>query len=229
MKAPAFHTCRLFIFDLDGTLIESRQDIAFSLNLALGRLNLHTIEESRIADFVGEGMPILVQRALREANGREPDAELVDDCIALFREEYGKHLLDRTRLCYGVPEVLDRLSWASFAVVTNKPEGFSRRILEGLGMGERFCTILGGDSIRKRKPDPEALLKAMEFCKASPAETAMVGDSAVDIGAGKAAGVTTCGVLGGFRPREELVAAGCDLVIDNLLELLNHFRSPSNN
>ena len=113
-----------------------------------------------------------------------------------------------------------------FAVVSNKPESFSRRILEGLGIGNRFCIILGGDSIQKRKPDPEPLFKAMDSCKASASETAMVGDSPVDIQAGKAAGVTTCGVLGGFRPQEELEAAGCDLIIGSLLELADHFRSP---
>jgi phosphoglycolate phosphatase len=226
MKSSALRPCRLFIFDLDGTLIESRQDIALSLNLALTRMDLPTIQESRTADFVGEGVQKLVERALREVIGREPESELVGSCIVLFREEYGRHLLDRTHLCHGVREALEHLTWANLAVVTNKPEGFSRRILQGLGIRDRFCTILGGDSVRKRKPDPEPLLKAMDASNASPSETAMIGDSAVDIGAGKAAGVTTCGVLGGFRPREELEAAGCDLIIGNLLELPNHFQAP---
>jgi phosphoglycolate phosphatase len=110
--------------------------------------------------------------------------------------------------------------------VTNKPETFSRRILDGLGIGDRFCAVFGGDSVEKRKPEPEALLKAMSQCGAASSETAMVGDSAVDIQAGKAAGVTTCGVLGGFRPREELEAADCDVIIGNLIELGDHFRSP---
>jgi len=181
MMSPAPWTCRFFIFDLDGTLIDSRRDIAFSLNLALIRMQLRSIEESRIADFVGEGMQKLVQRALREITGRDPETELTDRCILLFKEEYGAHLLDHTRLCYGVEKALDRLDWASFAVVTNKPERFSRRILEGLGIGNRFCAILGGDSVQKRKQDPEAILLAMQSCQAFAAETAMVGDSTVDI------------------------------------------------
>jgi len=218
--------CRFFIFDLDGTLIDSRADITFALNAALTRIQMPPLRESRVVDFVGNGVRRLVEESLRETNGHEPESELTEKLIVLFREEYGNHLLDQTRLCDGVSKGLDRLSWATFAVVSNKPEGFSRRILEGLGIAHRFCAILGGDSIRKRKPDPEALLKAMETCSASLPETAMVGDSAVDIEAGKAAGVTTCGVLGGFRPKEELEAAGCDLIIHNLTELADHFRAP---
>jgi phosphoglycolate phosphatase len=226
MNAPAPRSCRLFIFDLDGTLIDSRADITLALNLMLARIHMGALPESRVADFVGSGVQKLVERALREITGHNPETELLDKGVAIFREEYGNHLLDRTRLCDGVKEALDLLSWAEFAVVTNKPADFSRRILEGLGIGTRFHTILGGDSVRKRKPDPEALFKAMEFSNATASETAMVGDSAVDIEAGKAAGVTTCGVLGGFRPKEELEAAGCDLIVENLRELPLYFISP---
>jgi phosphoglycolate phosphatase len=223
MKAPLIRPCRLFIFDLDGTLINSRADIALSLNNALTRIQLPTLPESCIADFVGEGVPKLVQRAIHAAAGGEPEAEVVAKVISLFQEEYGLHLLDQTRLFPDTEVALSRLSWARFAVVTNKPEAFSRRILDGLGIGHRFSAVLGGDSIKRRKPDPEALLAAMQVCQATPSETAMVGDSGVDIQAGKAAGVATCGVLGGFRPKEELEAAHCDLIIDNLIELANHF------
>ncbi len=223
MTSPALRPCRLFIFDLDGTLIDSRGDISSALNLTLIRMNLPSLPESRIAAFVGEGVQKLVERSLLAATGSDPDRPLVEKAVAVFREEYGRHLLDQTRLCPGVAEALDRLAWANFAVVTNKPESFSRRILDGLGIGDRFCAILGGDSIPNRKPDPEALRKAMSACNASPHETVMVGDSRVDIEAGKAASVTTCGVLGGFRPREELEAAGCDLLIGNLIELADYF------
>jgi phosphoglycolate phosphatase len=226
MESHALIPCRLFIFDLDGTLIESRADICLSLNLALTRMNIPTLPESHISDFIGEGLQKLVERSLREATGREPEPELVEDTIQLFREEYGRHLLDHTHLRPGVVEALDRLAWASFAVASNKPEVFSRSILEGLGIGNRFCAILGGDSVRSRKPDPEPLLEVMNMCNAHPSETVMVGDSRVDIQAGKAATVVTCGVLGGFRPREELEAAGCDLLIGNLIELADHFCPP---
>ncbi len=229
MNSPIHRPCRLFMFDLDGTLIDSRADITLSLNLMLGRMNMPPLSESRVSDFVGSGMQKLIERGLKEVTGQDPEAGLMEQAMPLFLEAYGNHLLDKTRLCYGVVEALDRLPWASFAVVTNKPERFSRRILEALGVANRFRVILGGDSIQKRKPDPEALFTAMEICNVSPAEAAMVGDSKLDIEAGKAAGVMTCGVLGGFRPREELEAAGCDVLLQNLRELPNYFRPPEVN
>jgi phosphoglycolate phosphatase len=226
MTLRALRICRLFLFDLDGTLINSRSDITNSLNFALARMNMPFLPESRIADFVGDGVQKLIERAVREITGNEAENSAVQEGIRLFKEEYEEHLLDHTCLCSNVREALDNLSWAEFAVVTNKPEGFSRRILEGLGIGDRFSVILGGDSIQNRKPDPESLLKAMDLCKAAPSETVMVGDSAVDIQAGKAAGVTTCGILGGFRPAGELESSECDLIIHNLLELADYFGPP---
>jgi phosphoglycolate phosphatase len=226
MKHSPLRPCRLFLLDLDGTLIDSRADLTCAVNLALARLRVRPLPESRVTEFVGNGVQILMERALGEAIGREPASNLVQEGIGLFREEYEKHLLDHTHLCHHVKQGLNGLPWARFAVVSNKPESFSRRILEGLGIGKRFCIILGGDSVRRRKPDPEAVFKAMDSCNCSASETAMVGDSPVDIQAGKAAGVTACGILGGFRPREELEAAGCDLIITSLLELADYFGPP---
>jgi phosphoglycolate phosphatase len=216
----------LFLFDLDGTLIDSLADITHSLNFALVQLDLRPLTESQVADFVGDGIQKLVERALCETTGGNPSNILVQDGIMLFGEEYRGHLLDKTRLYPHVKEALNSLSWARFAVVSNKPESLARRILEGLGIANRFSIILGGDSIQNRKPDPEPLLKAMDICGALPAETAMIGDSVVDIQAGKAAGVTTCGILGGYRSGDELRAAGCDLIISDLLELAQHFSAP---
>ena len=218
--------CRLFLFDLDGTLIDSRADIARAVNLALARMEMSTVPEPRLVEFVGYGVRNLIKQTMREAIGSEPEDALIQRGIALYQEEYGNHLLDQTSLYPGVRDALDRLSWARFAVVSNKPERFSRRILEGLGLGGRFCAILGEDSTPRRKPDPASLLQAMACCRAAPSETVIVGDSAVDIAAGKAAGVVTCGVAGGFRPREELEAAECDLIVTSILELADHFCPP---
>jgi phosphoglycolate phosphatase len=226
MPFPSPRPCRLFLFDLDGTLIDSRADLACAINLALVRMNMQPVPERRVVEFVGDGVRKLVERTMRETAGREPEDALIQKAIALFQEEYSNHLLDRTCLYPKVKKGLDRLSWASLAVISNKPERFSRRILEGLGVGNRFCMILGEDSVQRRKPDPEALLKAMDYCRAAPSETAMVGDSAVDIAAGKAAGVVTCGVSGGFRPKGHLEAAGCDLIVGSLLELADYFCPP---
>lgn len=219
--------CRLFLFDLDGTLIDSHDDIVDSINLALVRMHLPSLNPARIGSFVGDGIQTLIERTLREATGKEPNQALTDQGLLLFREEYGNHLLDQTLLCHHAKEALDLLNWAKFVVITNKPEDFSRRILEGLGVADRFSMILGGDSLQNRKPNPEALLKAMDFCQVPPGETAMIGDSAVDIEAGKAAGVTTCGIPGKFRSRTELEAAGSDLIIQDLTQLADHFYPPA--
>ena len=226
MTASLHHCCRLFLFDLDGTLIDSRADITSALNRMLARMDLPALPESRVADFVGMGVQKLVERSMWEINSTEPAPDLVQRGITLFTEEYGNHLVVQTRLCPCVEEALDLLSWAELAVVSNKPQDFCRRILRAMGVDTRFCAIVGEDGSSPRKPDPALLFKAMDRCGAGPADTVMVGDSAVDIEAGKAAGVFTCGVLGGFRPREELEAAGCDLLIDNLRQLADHFRPP---
>jgi phosphoglycolate phosphatase len=226
MGSTVARSCRLFLFDLDGTLIDSRADIAYSLNLALARLGLPSLTESQVTDFVGDGIQKLLERALRKTTGSDPTNLLIQDGIRLFREEYSSHLLDKTRLYPHVKEALESLFWARFAVVSNKPESLSRRILEGLDIANRFSIILGGDSTPNRKPDPASLLKAMDICGALPPETTMIGDSVVDIQAGKAAGVTTCGVLGGYRSEEELRATGCDLIIHDLRELAQHFSAP---
>ncbi len=215
--------CRLFIFDLDGTLIDSRRDITNSVNMALVQMNLQPIEPPRIAEFVGNGVQALIERALRESIGGEPESDLIRGTIAKYLATYESHLLDFTGLYAGVKDVLESLNWARMAVITNKPERFSRRILEALGVARFFDPILGGDSTPLRKPDPAPLQMVMAGCGAPPGQTVMVGDSFVDISAGKAAGAITCGIAGGFRPREELEAAGCDLVVDSVADLTPYF------
>ena len=219
--------CRLFLFDLDGTLIDSRIDIANSVSLALARMSLQDVARSQVVEFVGDGARKLIQRVLREAIGGEATPEQVRRGVELFVEEYQRHSLDTTSLYPCVRETLDSLSWAHFGVVTNKTERLSRQILEGLGVSSRFCAILGGDSTPHLKPHPAALREAMRRCKGEPHETVMVGDSPVDIHAGRAAGVITCGISEGFCGRSALETAGCDLILDHLSELPAHFCTPS--
>ena len=219
-------SCRLFIFDLDGTLIDSRADITNSVNLALGGVNLRPVGQSRITEFVGNGVQVLVERTLEESIGSKPAVSLVRETVTKYLEAYESHLLDETVLYAGTKDALVYLCWASKAVITNKPERFSRRILEELGVADLFCTILGGDSIAGKKPDPAPLQMVMSQCGVNPGQTWMVGDSLVDVRAGKAAGTWICGISGGFRPRAELEAAGCDLILDSVAELPGHFAPP---
>ena len=226
MSAAWPRTCRLFLFDLDGTLIDSKADIAQAVNLTLARLELPQIPATRVATYVGDGVQKLIERSLRQTTGTEADTPQVAQGIELFMQEYEQHLLDSTRLYPGVEAALDRLSWASLAVVSNKPESLSRRVLEGLGVDRRFCTILGGDSTPFKKPDPAPLRHAMALCRADSHETVMVGDSRVDINAGHSAGTITCGILGGFGNRSELEAAGCDLLVEGVDQLPEFFHPP---
>ena len=129
---------RFFIFDLDGTLIDSKDDIALAVNLALTQYHLPPLPVSRVAKFVGDGVQTLIERVMREISGQEADPDRVRRMIEVFKSNYEKHMLDHTTLCDGVIEALRQLSWAKLAVVSNKPEKFSRLILEGLGIADRF-------------------------------------------------------------------------------------------
>jgi phosphoglycolate phosphatase len=219
-------SCRLFIFDLDGTLIDSRFDIARSVNVALKENGLPAVEIAKISDFVGNGVHQLIYRVLHEITGSEPDPDLLQAAVAAYLAAYEKGLLVETRLYPGTREALELLGWSKKAVITNKPERFSRRILETLEVAGQFDVILGGDSMPQKKPDPTPLRHVMNRCGVKPADTVMVGDSLVDVAAGKAAGTLTCGITGGFRPKAELEEAGCDLVIDSVAVLPLYFRAP---
>jgi len=217
------HPCRLFLFDLDGTLIDSVPDIATSVNLALSRMQLGALDAGRIASFVGDGVRKLIERSLREVLEREPEESLVLDAVELYQQEYALHLLDSTQLFPGVRETLARLSWGRLAVVSNKPEGFSKRILEALGVLGCFCTVIGGDSMAERKPDPAPLHEAVRRCGVTAGDAVMIGDSVVDVRAGRAAGIITCAIAREESARRALVLAGCDLVLGDFSELAECF------
>jgi phosphoglycolate phosphatase len=217
---------RLFLFDLDGTLIDSRADISRSLNFALARLGLPVIPEASISSFVGEGVRVLVHRALRQSMQQEPTEEWIRRATDSYLAEYEIHMFDSTGLMPGAREALDALDWGTFVLITNKIEKFSRSLLAALGIGDRFQLVLGGDSLPQRKPDPTPLRYAMEICGIPAGESVMIGDSAFDVRAGKAAGTLTCGVAGGFGSREDLVNEDCDIIVDSMSELPRWFLRP---
>ncbi len=216
-------SCRLFLFDLDGTLVDSREDIVRAVNAAMTRMSLPAPSPAEVIRFVGDGMEPLIQRLLLKITGVEPDLSQISTGVRLMLEEYRNHLIGTTSLYPGVRETLDAIQGAKMGLISNKQEELCRRVLAAFGLTDRFCVVLGGDSLPQRKPDPAPLLHAMSRCGIPPAETVMVGDSVADILAGKAAGVSTCGVSYGFRSREELQAAGSDVIIDRLEELPLHF------
>jgi phosphoglycolate phosphatase len=192
---------KLVIFDLDGTLIDSRLDLVHSVNAALRHIGRPELPDDVIASYVGDGAPILIQRAL---GGDEVDETLVRKGLEFFLSYYREHKLDHTTVYPGIAEALEAVQNSSngtprqMAVLSNKPVHPSRVIVEALGLGRFFTQIYGGNSFATKKPDPEGALKLLAESRARPEETVIVGDSHVDVRTGRNAGLWTIGVTYGF-------------------------------
>lgn len=210
---------RCLLFDLDGTLVDSRADLVTSVNLMLAELNRPRLSDSQVISFIGEGARLLVERSLRAKPGASPSEADVDHALDVFKRHYGQHLLDQTRLYPEVGSTLQSLAHLPKAIVTNKPFEFTQALLDGIGLSKFFKVILGGDSLPERKPSPMMLIEAAKACGAQISECLMIGDSRVDVEAGKAAGMKTCGYIPGFRGRTELAHAGADYMIERFSEL----------
>ena len=210
---------RLAVFDLDGTLVDSRRDLATAANALVTELGGHPISEERVGDMVGEGAAVLVTRALRTA-GLDPGTP---GALERFLDLYDEHLLDTTAVYEGIPEALVRLlPIVPLAVLTNKPQQPTDQIIDALDLRRYFRLVLGGDSRHGRKPDPAGLLYLSRAFGVAPAETMMIGDSPIDLETARRAGTQAC-LLGygfGFRPVE--LAAG-ERVIGSPGDLANLF------
>ena len=206
----------LVVFDLDGTLVDSSRDLADAVNAALQRIDSKAprLSVDVVRSFIGSGARNLVARSLVQTGVALPP----EDALPVFLEEYALRLTEHTRFYPGVEDALDRLSAFSLAVLTNKPGDMSRRILDALGAGSRFFRVYGGGDLPSKKPDPEGLMRLMAESMATPRTTVMVGDSAIDVKTGRAAGARTVGVRYGFDP-ESLVSEPPDALFDSLREL----------
>ena len=212
---------RLLVFDLDGTLIDSRRDLVESVNAALAEFGLPAQAGDRIASYIGDGAAMLVKRALA-SDGADP--ELAPAALEAFLAYYHEHKLDHTRLYPGVREQLELLrarGTAQMAVLTNKPVRASREICEALGLAPFFFAISGGNSFATKKPEPEGLIKLMAQAGAEPSETVMIGDSDVDVRTALAASTWSLGCSWGLAPQTMAamqVQGLVDIVVDQAEE-----------
>jgi phosphoglycolate phosphatase len=212
-----FADVRVLVFDLDGTLIDSRLDLAHSVNAALEHMKREPLMHETIYSYVGNGAPMLVKRALGEgATEAEADAGL-----AYFLSYYRAHMLENTVPYPGVREGLKLLEKHPMAVLTNKPVHFSRAILDGLGLLRYFRFVYGGNSFEKKKPHPMGMETLLREMKAAPHEAMIVGDSDVDVRTARNAGTFACGVSYGLG-MEGMRAHPPDLMLDSLVELPRH-------
>jgi phosphoglycolate phosphatase len=225
---PRFSGDRAILFDLDGTLVETRRDIAAGVNVMLAERGLGPLSVDDVSRHVGRGARVLVTRCLAACGVDSPSEETIDAAYTGFHDAYSARLLDTTLPYPGIVEMCARLDRAgvAMAIVSNKPEDLSRRILEGLGLARFFPVVLGGDSLPVRKPDPAPLLHALKLLgidanagARNPDGALMVGDSVVDVQAARAAGLPVAAVTWGFGSREELLAAGPDRLVADAEEL----------
>ena len=214
-----FYGVRAIIFDLDGTLIDSQLDLVLSVNAMLEHMGREPHVHEKICTFIGNGAPMLVQRALGE-NATEAD---IEKGLAYFLQYYRAHMLDNTDVYPGVREALAQLHKFPMAVLTNKPVHFSRAIIEGLNLSRYFRNVYGGNSFETKKPDPQGAQILLHELQAAPHEAMMVGDSDVDIKTARNAGMHACGVTYGFGS-ESLRAHPPDIMLDSLSDLPAHLK-----
>ena len=214
-NANRFSEVRALIFDLDGTLIDSKLDLALSVNATLAELGREPLPHEQIFSYVGQGAPALIARALGDSTAE-------DECrqgLEFFIRHYSAHKLDNTVLYPGVREALDALNGFAMAVLTNKPVRVSRGILQGLGVAGRFRAVYGGNSFERKKPDPMGVESILREFGLDPAEGMIVGDSEVDVQTARNAGTWVCGVTYGFGSHR-LGEYPPDLLVKSLTELL---------
>jgi phosphoglycolate phosphatase len=211
---------KLLIFDLDGTLVDSRLDLVNSVNAMLQHFHRPELPCDVVAGYIGDGAPMLVRRALGD-----PDEEnFVQEALEYFLSYYRVHKLDTTHVYEGVKEALvairDSQNGADrrMAVLSNKPVNPSRAIVDELGLGEFFVRVYGGNSFHTKKPDPLGVNTLLEETGTRSEETVIIGDSSIDVITGRNAGLWTCGVTYGFA-RHTLDDAPPDVLVDTPKEL----------
>jgi phosphoglycolate phosphatase len=215
MKKTNDWKVRALVFDLDGTLIDSKQDLVNSVNATLREMKREALPTDLVASYVGSGAPVLIRRAL----GGNPSEEELKRALAFFLVHYEEHKLDETRLYPGVAETLAELKSLPMSVLTNKPVKISVKILEGLGVSQYFQSIYGGNSFETKKPDPAGAKQILSELNVLPEQAAMVGDSEVDVQTARNARMRSVIVNFGFGTHDR-AAHPADVYVNRFDELL---------
>lgn len=213
------------IFDLDGTLLDSLDDIAFAGNHAMTTVGRPTYTREQYSKLAGQGLPYLIEHAL----GPEHQ-DLYDTAIAAHREYYATHLGERSTPFEGTHDMLDTLKQRGMqlAVLSNKPHAATREDVKNFFGLERFELVIGHRDGYAVKPDPTSALEMIETLGTTADQIVYIGDTAADMKTGKAAGFYTIGVTWGFRDREELEATGADVIVESVDQLVDAIASASN-
>lgn len=215
-------TYRALISDLDGTLLDTLQDLADAVNAVLAELGFPGRTADEYKTFVGDGRRPLAMRSLPEDRRTE---ELIEFTSGRISEVYGKRLFDTTQPYEGIPEMLDSLTalGVRIAVLTNKPHDTAELMLSRLLPRWSFEVIAGESDLTPRKPDPTGALKIADQMGLSPAAFAFLGDSGIDMHTATAAGMYPVGALWGFRTREELGSTGARMLVAHPSEVVQLF------
>jgi phosphoglycolate phosphatase len=215
MPDPNLSTVRALIFDLDGTLIDSKLDLIRSVNAMLQEMGREQLHEDTISGYIGHGAPQLVAQALSN-NATQPERERA---LKFFLAYYEDHKMDSTCAYPGVPEALEELAAFPMAILTNKPVRVSVRILEELGLARYFRAVYGGNSFETKKPDPFGAQTILREFGAAPAEAILIGDSEVDVQTARNAGTLAAAVNYGFGTHDR-AAHPADIYLNHLTDLV---------
>lgn len=211
----------MILIDVDGTLVDSVPDLAYCVDAMMEKLDRPPCGEARVRDWVGNGVERLVRRALVGALEGEPDAADFERAYPLFIDLYAENTSKRSCLYPGIREGLDMLKTAGYALgcVTNKAARFTEPLLEDLGIRDDFSIVISGDTLPRKKPDPEPLLHAARFFGSTPEASLMIGDSVSDVSAARAAGFQIVCVSYGYNHGVDIRDAEPDAVVDSLTEV----------
>jgi len=212
-------TVDLMVFDFDGTLVSSGEDIATSVNLTLRDLGLEVLEREKVISFVGDGVKKLIERALGEEH-----RDLFDRALEIFKDFYAEHLLDTTGLYPGVEELLRHFSGKRKVILTNKNRAFTMTIAKALGLVAHFDDIVAGDSTPYLKPDLRLIRPLMARFRAEAHRTAVIGDSMQDILLARNTGAMSCAFLNGLVSRDILLQLKPDYTFEVITELKSYFK-----